>query len=124
MREKFVGSVIGTHSDSFHCDEVLACTMLLYTDKYVNPLIVRTRDQSVLDTLDILVDVGSVYNPETLRFDHHQKSFTDTWWTENDEKNKNRNIRLSSAGLIYRHYGREVIRNAVKSVWGQDLNEE
>jgi uncharacterized UPF0160 family protein len=70
--------------------------------------------------LDILVDVGSEYIPETLRFDHHQKSFTDTWDNENE---KYKGIRLSSAGLIYRHYGREVIRNATKIVWGQDLTE-
>jgi uncharacterized UPF0160 family protein len=25
------GPIIGTHSGTFHCDEVLACTMLLYT---------------------------------------------------------------------------------------------
>ena len=39
-----LGNVIGTHNGTFHCDEVLACTMLLYTDKYKEPLIVRTRD--------------------------------------------------------------------------------
>lgn len=71
MKEQFKGRVIGTHSDSFHCDEVLACTMLLYTKAFAHPVIVRSRDQSVLDTLDILVDVGSEYVPETLRFDHH-----------------------------------------------------
>jgi len=45
--------------------------MLLYTEKYANPVIVRTRDQEVLNTLDILVDVGAEYLPEKLRFDHH-----------------------------------------------------
>jgi uncharacterized UPF0160 family protein len=45
--------------------------MLLYTKQYAESVIVRTRDQTVLNTLDILVDVGAEYNPETLRFDHH-----------------------------------------------------
>lgn len=81
----------------------------------------RSRDQKVLDTLDILVDVGSEYIPETLRFDHHQKSFTDTW-DDNDDKYKG--IRLSSAGLVYRHFGKEVIRNATKHVWNQDLTDD
>ena len=36
--------IICTHSDAFHCDEVLACVMLLYTDTYRNSMIVRTRD--------------------------------------------------------------------------------
>ena len=36
-------TLIGTHSDTFHCDEVLATTMLLYTDAYKSSVIVRTR---------------------------------------------------------------------------------
>ena len=94
--------------------------MLLYTDRFANPLIVRTRDQAALETFDILVDVGSVYDFSTLRLDHHQKSFTDTWDNSND---KYKGIRLSSAGLVYKHFGREVIRNACKSVWSQDLTD-
>ena len=39
---------IGTHSDSFHCDEVLATTMLLWTKEFKNSVIVRTRDDDVL----------------------------------------------------------------------------
>lgn len=41
--------LMGTHSDAFHCDEVLATTMLLYTTKYANSVIIRTRNQDVLD---------------------------------------------------------------------------
>lgn len=63
--------IICTHSDAFHCDEVLASVMLLYTDTYQNSMIVRTRDQAVIDTLDIVCDVGGVYDPATNRFDHH-----------------------------------------------------
>ena len=35
---------IGTHSDAFHCDEVLATTLLLYTNQYKNSVIIRTRN--------------------------------------------------------------------------------
>ena len=42
-------------------------------------------------TLPILVDVGGVYDVATKRFDHHQRSFVDTF----DDKHE---IRLSSAG--------------------------
>jgi hypothetical protein len=38
-------TTIGTHSGPFHCDEVTACMMLLYTEQYKNALIVRTRNQ-------------------------------------------------------------------------------
>jgi uncharacterized UPF0160 family protein len=65
------GPTIGTHSGNFHCDEVLACTMLLYTDKFANPLIVRSRDTDILSKLDLVADVGAEYNSQTLRFDHH-----------------------------------------------------
>lgn len=65
--------------------------------------------------------MGAEYIPEKLRFDHHQKSFTDTWDSTND---KFKEIKLSSAGLIYRHYGREIVRNITKSVWNTDLTEE
>jgi uncharacterized UPF0160 family protein len=104
--------VIGTHSDTFHTDEVLACTMLLYSTQFgaqTNPIIVRTRDTEVHPKLDILVDVGSEYIPESMRFDHHQKSFQDTW---NANHKKYSQIRLSSAGLVWRHFGRDIVKNA------------
>jgi uncharacterized UPF0160 family protein len=93
---------IGTHSGTFHCDEALAIGMLRLLPRFKDAEIVRTRDQAVMDTLPILVDVGAVYDPATLRFDHHQRSFSDTF----DERHK---TKLSSAGLIYKHFGREVI---------------
>jgi uncharacterized UPF0160 family protein len=113
--------VICTHSDAFHCDEVLASVLLLYTNAYKDSIIVRTRDQAIIDTLDIVCDVGGVYNPPTNRFDHHQKSFTDVW---DASKPKYVPIRLSSAGLIYKHFGKEVLANAVKDVWNQEYSEE
>ena len=30
---------------------------------------------------------------------------------------------MSSAGLIYRHFGKEVITNAIKEIWGITLDE-
>lgn len=71
LLEEHDGPTIGTHSGTFHCDEVLACTMLLYTDHFKAPLIVRSRDNEVLAKLDLIADVGGEYIPEKLRFDHH-----------------------------------------------------
>jgi len=45
--------------------------MLLYTNKFRNAAIVRSRNDAVLDTLDIVCDVGAVFDPERFRFDHH-----------------------------------------------------
>ncbi|SBS85198.1 conserved protein, unknown function [Plasmodium ovale] len=95
--------VIGTHSGRFHTDEILASVMLKFLPEYKDAKIIRTRDQDKLDKCDIVIDVGGVYNHENKRYDHHQKDFNGTL-------DANHNIRLSSAGLIYKHYGREVFR--------------
>lgn len=41
------------------------------------------------------------------RFDHHQKTFHDTLSEEAFR------TRLSSAGLVYRHFGRQILRQLV-----------
>ena len=106
--------LIGTHNGSFHCDEVLACFMLKQLPEYKEAQIVRTRDPVELDKCDIVVDVGAVFDPARKRFDHHQKSFTDTFSTLIPSY-KNGEIKLSSAGLVYVHYGRDIIRQIIKS---------
>ena len=58
-----MGVTIGTHSGSFHADEALGCALLLQTQKFVGADVVRTRDPEVLKTLDVVVDVGGVYEP-------------------------------------------------------------
>jgi len=108
------GIKIGTHNGTFHCDEVLACFMLRTLDEYKNAQIVRTRDQSVLDTCNIVVDVGAVFDAEKKRFDHHQRSFTDTMNSLNPKYKWT--TKLSSAGLVYFHYGMEIIKSLVKGL--------
>eukprot|EP00461_Guttulinopsis_vulgaris_P009828 UN09899 len=61
---------IGTHSGTFHGDEALAIAMLRELPEFQAAKIYRSRDQAFLDTLDVLVDVGNVYDPATLRYDH------------------------------------------------------
>lgn len=93
---------LGTHSGRFHTDEILAIVMLMYLPQYKNAEIIRTRDPRVLETCDVVVDVGGVYDHSKKRYDHHQKTFKDTLDDKHD-------IRLSSAGLIYKHYGDEIL---------------
>ena len=87
---------IGTHNGTFHCDEVLACSMLKHLPQYKDAEIVRTRDQAVLDTCDIVVDVGGVFDPTKHRYDHHQKTFSDSMKTL--VEGKKWETKLSSAG--------------------------
>ncbi|KAF3794445.1 UPF0160 protein [Nymphaea thermarum] len=93
---------VGTHNGSFHCDEALGCFMIRLTDKFCNAEIVRTRDPQVLDTLDAVLDVGGVYDPTCDRYDHHQKGFHEIFGHGFTTK-------LSSAGLVYKHFGLEII---------------
>ena len=54
---------IGTHSGKFHCDEALGCFLLKQTDTYRDAEVVRTRDETVLKDLDVVIDVGGKYDP-------------------------------------------------------------
>lgn len=98
---------IGTHNGTFHCDEALACFLLQLLPEYKDSTIVRTRDSSKLDECDIIVDVGGVYDEKSLRFDHHQRTFKESMNSLNS--NFKWVTKLSSAGLIYYHFGRRII---------------
>eukprot|EP01057_Protomagalhaensia_wolfi_P002186 Protomagalhaensia_wolfi_Nauph_80__2185@NODE_240_length_3071_cov_9_642150_g180_i0_p2_GENE_NODE_240_length_3071_cov_9_642150_g180_i0NODE_240_length_3071_cov_9_642150_g180_i0_p2_ORF_typecomplete_len314_score60_04UPF0160/PF03690_13/1_8e70DUF4034/PF13226_6/0_018_NODE_240_length_3071_cov_9_642150_g180_i047988 len=100
---KAQGPVIGTHSGTFHQDEVLACCMLRHLPEYQNAAIVRSRDSAIHDLCDILVDVGGSYDAEKKRYDHHQREFGEKW---SEERNL---TRLSSAGLVWKHYGKQLL---------------
>lgn len=62
----------------------------------------RSRDQNVLDSLDAVLDVGGIFDPEKDRFDHHQRGFDHTF-------GRGFVTKLSSAGLVYKYYGLEII---------------
>ncbi|WJX43151.1 hypothetical protein P8452_30295 [Trifolium repens] len=98
---------VGTHNGSFHCDEALGCFMIRLTRKFLNAEIVRTRDPQVLEGLDAVLDVGGVYDPARDRYDHHQKGFEEVFGHGFSTK-------LSSAGLVYKHFGKEIIANELK----------
>ncbi|KAK3730854.1 hypothetical protein QZH41_009970 [Actinostola sp. cb2023] len=99
---------IGTHNGTFHCDEVLACFMLKQLPEYKDAEIIRTRDPALLDQCDIVVDVGGVYEPDKHRYDHHQRSFTGNMQSLTDSR-KPWTTKLSSAGLVYLHFGHRVL---------------
>lgn len=79
--------------------------MLRQLPRYSSSPIIRTRDASTLATLDVIVDVGGQYDPEALRFDHHQRDFTTTFSPAGPRSR----TKLSSAGLVYKHVGRDVV---------------
>ena len=85
-----------THSGRFHADEVFATSMVLMVEEHD---IVRSRDEAVIKQADIVLDVGAEYNPDTLRFDHHQNSFTEA---------RPDGTPYATAGLIWRHFAKAI----------------
>ena len=96
--------IIATHSGAFHADEVLACYLTKFITNYKNCWIIRSRNNEILKLADIVCDVGGIFNPEQARYDHHMKEFVEVF----DEDKK---IKMSSAGLIYKFHGKEIIKN-------------
>ncbi|KAI0521814.1 metal-dependent protein hydrolase [Xylaria bambusicola] len=93
--------LIGTHNGHFHADEALAVHMLRQLPTYDSASLVRTRDPAVLATCHTVVDVGGEYDAAQNRYDHHQRTFTTTF--------PGRPTKLSSAGLVYMHFGRALV---------------
>lgn len=82
--------------------------MLKTLPHFKNHQIVRTRDPTLLETCEIIVDVGAEFgkidtDPSRLRFDHHQASFSEVFGRGHTK------VKLSSAGLIYKYYGQQII---------------
>lgn len=88
---------IVTHNGHFHADELLAVAALLI--KYPEAEVVRSRDEEVIKSGDIVVDVGHVHDPEKLRFDHHQPAGAGT---------HDNGIPYASFGLVWKEFGEEV----------------
>mmetsp|Transcript_73940 Transcript_73940/g.190816 ORF Transcript_73940/g.190816 Transcript_73940/m.190816 type:complete len:366 (+) Transcript_73940:109-1206(+) len=97
------GDYIATHHGTFHADEAMACAMLKCLPAYVGMPILRTRNQAEIEKAKVVVDVGGTYEPEKNRYDHHQKTFTDTY------SEAYAGIKLSSAGLVFKHFGGDVV---------------
>ncbi len=105
---------IVTHDSDFHADDAFAvATLEIYLDKIGEKYkIIRSREKDIIETGDYVLDVGSVYDDEQNKFDHHQDSFKETGYM---------GVPYSTFGLIWKHFGREVCEN--KNVWQKIRNE-
>ncbi|KAF2025101.1 metal-dependent protein hydrolase [Setomelanomma holmii] len=110
-RLKTDAPLIGTHNGHFHADEALAVSMLRLLSTYRDSQLVRTRDPEVLGKCHTVVDVGAEYDDNSKRYDHHQRGF--------DTVFPGHNTKLSSAGLVYLHFGKDII-STVTGLQGQD----
>lgn len=94
--------IVGTHDGVFQCDEVAAVVFLQLLHNLENVTFVRSRVAENLAKTDIRVDVGGKYDAKEKNFDHHQRGFAETFSPAHKTL-------LSSAGLIYKQYGREML---------------
>lgn len=90
---------IVTHNGNFHADDVFSIAAL----KTIFPLfkLIRTRDLEIIAKADIVIDVGGEYDPQTGRFDHHQRG---------GAGERENGIPYSSFGLIWQKYGLEICK--------------
>ena len=88
---------IATHNGNFHADDVFSIAAL----KSIFPSfkLIRTRDLELIAKADIVIDVGGEYDPDTDRFDHHQRG---------GAGERENGIPYSSFGLIWQKYGLEI----------------
>jgi len=88
---------IVTHNGHFHADELLAVAALLL--KFPDATVVRSRDEEEIEAADVAVDVGHIYDPSAMRFDHHQP--------EGAGHHPN-SIPYASFGLVWKEFGAEL----------------
>jgi uncharacterized UPF0160 family protein len=104
---KVSDKVIGTHSGTFQADEAMGCFLLRQLNEYKFSKIVRSRDTKILTTCDIVIDVGGTYDHSKKLYDHHQRGYDERF---QEKRQKPRCTKLSASGLVYRHYGKDVIK--------------
>ena len=83
--------------------EICAAATLLtnyYAKKDIKTSILRCRDIEP-NTNNVLIGIGGIYDYESMKFDHHQTDFNEKW--------NNSDILLSTSGLIWRHFGKEIV---------------
>ncbi len=112
---------IATHSGSFHCDEALAIGMLKLLPEWRDAPVVRTRKTDVIDACKIVVDVGGAHDHARARYDHHQRAFNAEH--EDVTVGEGFDTKLSSAGLVYKYYGRRIV-DQVRQACGSPAEDE
>lgn len=83
---------IGTHDGKFHTDELMAIALLAHCfGQHCKFSVTRSRDATVLDQCDIVLDVG--HKNHGKYFDHHGRDFT--------EVHPNTKFKLATAGIVW-----------------------
>lgn len=105
--------IIATHSGKFHADDVWAVTVLDLL--FPGAELIRTRDAQRIAEADFAVDVGGICEPQTGRFDHHQKGFALA---------RPSGVLYASAGLVWKEYGARCVALLAQAHAGLALEEK
>ncbi len=93
-----------THSGSFHPDDIFSTALLNLYFKNKEPKTKLKYKRSVkpedIEKADIVYDIGLIYNPKKMRFDHHQNDLTLV---------RENGISYAAFGLLFKHFGSELI---------------
>lgn len=93
-----------THSGQFHADDIFSTALLNVYFKNKEPKTKvkckRSRIANDIKTADIVYDVGFIYNPKKLRFDHHQNDVNLI---------RDNGVKYAAFGLVFKHFGPELI---------------
>lgn len=121
-------ALIATHSGTFQADEALGVWLLRQTSAYYQSPVLRSRDKDEFSKADIVIDVGGEYDHSQKKYDHHQRGYDERFEAkvktdaEGNEVITERCTKLSASGLVYRHYGKEVIKNTYPSLSEKELD--
>src|SRR5687767_7701889 len=97
-----------THDGPFHADDVFAYAVLRAALGDIQ--LVRSREPAVIDSADLVFDVGSEYDPSARRYDHHMR----------ERPLRSSGTPYSSVGLIWRDYGRAALPSLLQTVAPDD----
>lgn len=105
---------LATHATNFHADDICATATLKIFFKYFHPkikiVVKRTLDEKVLDVSDVVYDIGKIYDPKKLRFDHHQKGGSGV---------RENGIQYAAFGLVWKHFGKDICAHHFNAVTGK-----
>jgi uncharacterized UPF0160 family protein len=90
---------IVTHNDRFHADDVCAMAILRIHFGDAITEVIRTRDEEIIKSADLVFDVGNIYDPARNRFDHHQSEGAGT---------RENGVPYAAFGLVWKKFGIEI----------------
>ncbi len=100
-----------THTSIFHLDDVTGCSICELSGR--TEFIVRTHDINQLGDLGVKGDYGKKYDPNNDYYDHHQT-----------EMYREDGYMFATAGLVWKHYGKEAIVNIIEEPLSDDMIDE